>query len=102
MKLIFLLIIINYSLSLLVFPFKIRENNKHYFESPTNNTKTPILKYLYHILNDYELVSEVDIGNPKQKVELLFNFNDNYVTLLFDSTSTNPYFYNLSRTFIQF
>jgi len=101
MKLIFLLIIINYSLSLLVFPFKIRENNKHYFESPTNNTKTPILKYLYHILNDYELVSEVDIGNPKQKVELLFNFNDNYVTLLGDSTSTNPYFYNLSTTYTE-
>ena len=101
MKLIFLLIIINYSLSLLVFPFKIRENNKHYFESPTNNTKTPILKYLYHILNDYELVSEVDIGNPKQKVELLFNFNDNYVTLLGDSTSTNPYFYNLSSTYTE-
>ena len=101
MKLIFLLIIINYSLSLLVFPFKIRENNKHYFESPTNNTKTPILKYLYHILNDYELVSEVDIGNPKQKVELLFNFNDNYVTILGDSTSTNPYFYNLSSTYTE-
>ena len=101
MKLIFLLISINYSLSLLVFPFKIRENNKHYFESPTNNTKTPILKYLYYILNDYELVSEVDIGNPKQKVELLFNFNDNYVTLLGDSTSTNPYFYNLSTTYTE-
>ena len=101
MKLIFLLISINYSLSLLVFPFKIRENNKHYFESPTNNTKTPILKYLYHILNDYELVSEVDIGNPKQKVELLFNFNDNYVTILGDSTSTNPYFYNLSTTYTE-
>ena len=101
MKLIFFLITINYSLSLLVFPFKIRENNKHYFESPTNNTKTPILKYLYHILNDYELVSEVDIGNPKQKVELLFNFNDNYVTLLVDSTSTNPYFYNLSTTYTE-
>ena len=101
MKLIFFVIIINYSLSLLVFPFKIRENNKHYFESPTNNTKTPILKYLYHILNDYELVSEVDIGNPKQKVELLFNFNDNYVTLLGDSTSTNPYFYNLSSTYTE-
>ena len=101
MKLIFFVIMTNYSLSLLVFPFKIRENNKHYFESPTNNTKTPILKYLYHILNDYELVSEVDIGNPKQKVEFLFNFNDNYVTLLGDSTSTNPYFYNLSSTYTE-
>ena len=99
MKLITFLIIINYSLSLLVFPFKVRENYDNFFESPLNTTKIPILKYLYHILNDYELISEIYVGNPKQKVELLFNFHDNYLTLLGNSNSPNPYFYNLSSSY---
>ena len=74
MKLIFLFIAINFSLSLLVFPFKVRENYAKRFSSPINKTEISIIKYLYHILNDYEFVSEIEVGNPKQKVGLLFIF----------------------------
>ena len=45
-----LFIILNYSLSLIVFPFKVRENDRITYESPINKTKIPILKYLNHIL----------------------------------------------------
>ena len=99
MKLIFLFIAINFSLSLLVFPFKVRENYAKRFSSPINKTEISIIKYLYHILNDYEFVSEIEVGNPKQKVGLLFNFNDNYLTLLGHSSSRNPYYYNLSSSY---
>ena len=99
MKFLFFLILINYSLSYIVFPFKIRENNAVSFKSPVNQTEIPILEYLFHILNDFEFVSEIEVGNPKQNVELKFNFNDNYLTILYDTTSTNPYYYNLSSSY---
>ena len=102
MKPIFFLIIIfliNYSSSILVFPFKARENVPEVYSSPIDKEKIPILEYLYHILNDREFVSEIEVGEPRQKVELLFNFNDNYLTLLAHATSKNPYYYNLSSTY---
>lgn len=102
MKLTFFLIItfiINNSISILVFPFKARENDAKTYASPINKEKIPILEYLYHILNDREFVSEVDVGNPRQKVEVLFNFDDNFLTLLGHTTSQNPYYYNLSSTY---
>ena len=99
MKFILFAIIMNYALSLLVFPFKVRDNFATKYASPINQTKIPILEYLYHILNDYEFVSEVEMGTPKQKVEVLFNFHDNYLTILPHHLSPNPYFYNLSSSF---
>ena len=99
MKLIIALLLITYSLSVIVFPFKIRENNAKTFASPINQTQIPILKYMYHILNDYEFVSDIEIGTPRQKVELLFNFNDEFLTLLYHRTSPKPYYYNLSSTY---
>ena len=99
MKFIFLFLLLNYSLSLIVFPFKVRENDAKKYISPINTTQIPILDYLYHILNDHEFVSEIEVGNPKQKVELLFNFDDNYLTLLAHMTSQNPYYYNLSTSY---
>ena len=99
MKLIFIFLAINYSLSLIVFPFKVRVNDAKKYQSPINTTEIPILDYLYHFLNDKEFVSEIDVGNPRQKVELLFNFYDNYLTLLGHHTSRNPYFYNLSSSY---
>ena len=99
MKFIIFLITLNYILSLLVFPFKVRNNNPEKYASPINQTAIPILDYLYHIINDYEFVSEVEMGTPKQKVELIFNFNDDYITLLGHHTSPNPYYYNLSSSY---
>ena len=99
MKLIIALLLITYSLSVIVFPFKIRENNAKTFASPINQTQIPILKYMYHILNDYEFVSDIEVGTPRQKVELLFNFNDEFLTLLYHRTSPKPYYYNLSSTY---
>ena len=99
MKLIIALLLITYSLSVIVFPFKIRENDAKTFASPINQTQIPILKYMYHILNDYEFVSDIEIGTPRQKVELLFNFNDEFLTLLYHRTSPKPYYYNLSSTY---
>ena len=99
MKLIICFIIINFSLSLIVFPIKIRENFATIYESPINQTQIPIIKYLFHILNHFELVSEIEVGNPKQKVELILNFDTNYLTLISHMTSTYPYFYNLSNSY---
>jgi hypothetical protein len=99
MKLIIALLLITYSLSVIVFPFKIRENDAKTFASPINQTQIPILKYMYHILNDYEFVSDIEVGTPRQKVELLFNFNNEYLTLLYHRTSPKPYYYNLSSTY---
>ena len=99
MKLIIALLLITYSLSVIVFPFKIRENDAKTFAFPINQTQIPILKYMYHILNDYEFVSDIEIGTPRQKVELLFNFNNEYLTLLYHRTSPKPYYYNLSSTY---
>ena len=99
MKLIIALLLITYSLSVIVFPFKIRENDAKTFASPINQTQIPILKYMYHILNDYEFVSDIEVGKPRQKVELLFNFNDEFLTLLYHRTSPKPYYYNLSSTY---
>ena len=99
MKLIIALLLITYSLSVIVFPFKIRENDAKTFASPINQTQIPILKYMYHILNDYEFVSDIEVGTPRQKVELLFNFNDEFLTLLYHRTSPKPYYYNLSSTY---
>ena len=99
MKLILFLCIIAYSFSVIVFPFKSRENDPETFASPINKTKIPILKYLYHLINDIEFVSDIDVGNPRQKVDLLLNFDDNYLTLLHHKTSANPYYYNLSTTY---
>ena len=99
MKLIIALLLITYSLSVIVFPFKIRENDAKTFASPINQTQIPILKYMYHILNDYEFVSDIEVGTPRQKVELLFNFNNEFLTLLYHRTSPKPYYYNLSSTY---
>ena len=99
MKYILLIALISCSLSILVFPFKERENDAKTFASPVNKTKIPILKYLYHLLNDFEFVSDIDVGIPKQKVELKINFDDNYLTLLQHLTSPNPYYYNLSSSY---
>ena len=99
MKLIIALLLITYSLSVIVFPFKIRENDAKTFASPINQTQIPILKYMYHILNDYEFVSDIEVGTPRQKVELLFNFNDEFLTLLYHRTSPKPYYYNISSTY---
>ena len=99
MKLIIALLLITYSLSVIVFPFKIRENDAKTFAFPINQTQIPILKYMYHILNDYEFVSDIEVGTPRQKVELLFNFNDEFLTLLYHGTSPKPYYYNLSSTY---
>jgi len=99
MKIIFLLIIFSYSLSLIVFPFKVRENDAKEYLSPINQTKIDIKDYLNHILNSYEFISEIEMGTPRQKVELIFNFDDNYLTLLSHFTSSNSYFYNLSSSY---
>ena len=93
--------IVTYSLSLIVFPFKARENDPKTFASPINKTAIPILKYMYHLINDIEFVSDIDVGNPRQKVELLFNFNDNFLTLLQHKSSLHPYYYNLSTTYTE-
>ena len=93
--------IATYSLSLIVFPFKARENDPKTFASPINKTAIPILKYMYHLINDIEFVSDIDVGNPRQKVELLFNFNDNFLTLLQHKSSLHPYYYNLSTTYTE-
>ena len=99
MKFIIFFVILNYILSLLVFPFKVRDNNPEKYASPINKTEIPILEYLYHELNDFEFVSEVEMGTPKQKVEVLFNFNDDYITLLGHQFSQHPYYYNLSSSY---
>ena len=99
MKFIIFFVILNYILSLLVFPFKVRNNYPEQYSSPINKTEIPILKYLYHELNDFEFVSEVEMGTPKQKVEVLFNFNDDYLTLLGHQFSPHPYYYNLSSSY---
>ena len=99
MKFIFSIILISYSFSLLIFPFKIRENDAEKYKSPINQTKINIDKFLYHILNNYEFVSEIEVGTPRQTVELYLDFYDNYLALLGHVTSINPYFYNLSSTY---
>ena len=101
MKSLIFISILAYSLSLIVFPFKARENDPKTFASPINKTAIPILKYMYHLINDIEFVSDIEIGNPRQKVELLFNFNDNYLTLLQHKSSLHPYYYNLSTTYTE-
>ena len=101
MKLLLLFILFNYSLSLIVFPLKTRENDAEKYNSPINQTKIPIDKYLYHILNNFEFVSEIEAGTPKQKVEVTFDFYDDYLTLLGHTTSEDPYFYNMSTTYIE-
>ena len=95
-KIFLFLVTINYALSLLVFPFKIRENYAKEFENPSN---IKILNYLHHILNDNEFISEIEVGTPRQKVELIFNFNTNYLTIIGNSNSKNPYYYNLSSSY---
>ena len=101
MKYIFisLYFLFNYSLSQIVFPFKIRENFVIKYPLPINETKINIKKYLYHILNDYEFISEVEVGLPKQKVEVMFDFFDNYLVIISHTKSTNPFFYNISTTY---
>ena len=101
MKSLIFICILAYSLSLIVFPFKARENDPKTFASPINKTAIPILKYMYHLINDIEFVSDIDVGNPRQKVELLFNFNDNFLTLLQHKSSLHPYYYNLSTTYTE-
>ena len=101
MKSLIFICILAYSLSLIVFPFKARENDPRTFASPINKTAIPILKYMYHLINDIEFVSDIDVGNPRQKVELLFNFNDNFLTLLQHKSSLHPYYYNLSTTYTE-
>ena len=101
MKSLIFICILAYSLSLIVFPFKARENDPKTFASPINKTSIPILKYMYHLINDIEFVSDIDVGNPRQKVELLFNFNDNFLTLLQHKSSLHPYYYNLSTTYTE-
>ena len=101
MKSLIFICILAYSLSLIVFPFKARENDPRTFASPINKTEIPILKYMYHLINDIEFVSDIDVGNPRQKVELLFNFNDNFLTLLQHKSSLHPYYYNLSTTYTE-
>ena len=99
MKPIILFIIFSYSLSLIVFPFQARENEAKSYESPINQTKLPIKKYLNHILNHFEFLSYIEVGSPKQKVVLQFNFDDNYLTLLSRTTSISPYYYNKSSSY---
>lgn len=101
MKLFFLFILFNYSLSLIVFPLKTRENEAEKYKSPINQTKISIDDYLYHIINHYEFVSEIEAGTPKQKVEVTFDFYDDYLTLLGHVTSEDPYFYNMSTTYVE-
>ena len=98
-NLILLLFLFNYSLSQIVFPFKVRENYEERYSPPINETKFKIDKYLYHILNEFEFTSEVEVGLPKQKVEVTFNSWDNYLGILMHSPSLNPYFYNKSTTY---
>ena len=47
MKFIIFFVILNYILTLLVFPFKVRDNNPEKYASPINKTEIPILEYLY-------------------------------------------------------
>ena len=101
MKIIFSFIILNYSLSLILFPLKVKEDQAKAYESPINKTRIYIKEYLHHILNGYEFISEIEIGIPKQKVELLFNFEDNYLTLLPHFTSQDSYYYNLSSSYTE-
>ena len=101
MKLFFLFILFNYSLSSIVFPLKTRENEAEKYKSPINQTKISIDDYLYHIINHYEFVSEIEAGTPKQKVEVTFDFYDDYLTLLGHVTSEDPYFYNMSTTYVE-
>ena len=93
------LFIINYSLYLIAFPFKIHENYFEQFENPLNFDKIKVLDYLHHILNDFELISEINVGTPKQRVEVSFNFDSNYLTILGNSNSKHPYYYNLSSSY---
>ena len=99
MKITFLFIIFSYSLSLIIFPYKISDKDAKDYLSPINQTKITIKDYLNHILNSYEFISEIEVGSPKQKVELVFNFDDNYLTLLSHFTSSNSYYYNLSSSY---
>ena len=93
------LFVINYSSSMIAFPFKIHENYFEQFENPLNFDKIKVLDYLHHILNDFELISEINVGTPKQKVEVSFNFDSNYLTILGNSNSKHPYYYNLSSSY---
>ena len=99
MKIALLFILFSYSLSLIIFPFKVSDKDAKDYLSPINQTKIPIKDYLNHILNSYEFISEIEVGTPKQKVELVFNFDDNYLTLLSHFTSSNSYYYNLSSSY---
>ena len=98
-NLILFLFLFNYSISQIVFPFKIRENNDIRYSSPINETKIKIDNYLYHILNEFEFASEIDVGIPKQKVEVTFNFWNNYLGILLHRTSNNPFFHNKSTSY---
>ena len=93
------LFVINYSSSMIAFPFKIHENYFEQFENPLNFDKIKVLDYLHHILNDFELISEINVGTPKQRVEVSFNFDSNYLTILGNSNSKHPYYYNLSSSY---
>ena len=99
MKFILILFLLNYSISQIVFPFKVRENYDFRYTYPINETKYNMDKYLYHILNEFEFFSEMEVGTPKQKVEVTINFWDNYLGILSQTTSRNPYFYNISTTY---
>ena len=102
MKFILLLSFITISFSLIVFPFKIRINDAKTYFSPINQTKIPILKYMYHILNDKEFVSRIEVGEPRQNVELLLNEDESYLTINLHTTSPYPYYYNLSKSYNEF
>ena len=101
MKILLLFILITYSSSLLVFPLKTRENNEEKYKSPINTTKITIAKYVKHILDDYELVSQIEVGIPRQTVEVQFDFDDNYLTLLSHLSSLNSYYYNKSTSYTE-
>ena len=58
-------------------------------------------KYLKHLLNDYEFISQIEMGTPKQKVEVVINYWDDYLTILSDTTTLNPYFYNESSSYTE-
>ena len=99
MKSIIFLLLFVYSISTVVLPFKVRENDKENYRTPIDETKYNIRKYLNHILNEYEFISQIEIGTPKQKVEVVINFWDDYLTILGDTTTLNPYFYNESYSY---
>ena len=99
MKSIIFLILFVYSLSIVVLPFKVRENEESKYAFPIDEKKYSIEKYLSHILNGYEFISQIEVGTPKQKVEVLINFWDDYLAILSHETSLNSYFYSKSTSY---